>query len=129
MDFDDILKEWNLKWISFEEIRKEALDVHIIEGIYFFRFNKEIETISGEKTDIIYIGHSLDINKRFIRNYLGGQGGKTTQRIYQNLIGKHYLNKINVSWHGSSSSRKLEAELLRSFEDKYHQLPVWNRSG
>jgi len=129
MDFKNKIKKFNLKWIDYEEIKKGRKIVPEIEGVYLFKFYKEIDTISGEKTDIIYIGQSFNLGHRLIQNYLEGRGGKTTQRIHNNLIKRKYVSKIKVSWHPTQNRKQLESKLLKDFENIYHQLPCWNRSG
>ncbi|MBN1860412.1 MAG: hypothetical protein JW840_03005 [Candidatus Thermoplasmatota archaeon] len=129
MIFNDEIKNLNLKWITFNEVKKDGKKVPKTRGVYLFKYHKKIETITGEKTDIIYIGQSSDLRHRIVHNYLDGRGGKTTKRIHRNLIDRKYLKKIKVSWDEMPHSKKRETELLESFEEKYHQLPCWNRSG
>lgn len=128
---DKIFRKYFKKWISFTEIRKnpDILPKHNSQYVYCMRLkNRKVERLRGS-TNILYIGKTTNLVRRFIKNYLNGVGGLTTQRINRYFMKKGYLNKVEVSWCEVKDYKKVEKELLESFEEEYHELPCWNRQG
>jgi len=61
------------------------------------------------------------------RNYVGGVGGGTTQRIHAYLFDNELFRNIEVSWLGSTDRKFEEHELLEAYRQKFKILPKWNK--
>lgn len=125
MNSQDLTKYGFYVWIPLSEIAisKEAPSE---PGVYILRLKRSFGRLVGN-SDILYIGSTTDINHRLLKNFIGGKGGKTTQRIHYYLIEMGYLNNVEVSWKLTSDYKSLEKELLRIYEKDHHELPPWNR--
>jgi hypothetical protein len=84
-------------------------------------------TLTGKSTsDILYIGRSKKLTKRFFGGYLGGYGGKTSRKISSKLHDEGYIEKVTVSWMLSDNPKAAQQELLDSFKKEHGAFPLWN---
>jgi predicted GIY-YIG superfamily endonuclease len=131
---DSNSKEIKLKfksWISFSDILKNPKELQLPTSkcVYIFRIQtRKIERLKG-KSDILYIGQTSNLRRRFVNNYAKGRGGFTTQRIHKNLVNRGYAYMVEVSWFETDDAEKIEKELLNEFEEEHYEDPVWNRQG
>lgn len=121
------------------------LDIPLKEkGIYIIRSRTPFPRKVGE-SDILYIGSSDNLVRRIFGNYLGGVGGKTTQRIHEYLFEKRWLEKTEISWVTSkdfnelekylkgikwtstTKHEELEKRLKLKFKQEHGELPLWNK--
>jgi len=77
--------------------------------------------------EILYIGETGNLRQRMFRNYIGGTGGGTTQRIHGYLFDKNTYKNIEVAWAESLDRKSQESILLEEHRLKYGRLPSWNR--
>ncbi len=115
------------KWYKLTDIRSGKIVPPSKPGVYVLRLEHSFGRLKGE-SDILYIGSTDNIQHRIIENYLGGRGGKTTQRIYYYIFRRKYLESIEISWVISNCPKQLEKELLKKYEEEHHELPPWNRA-
>ncbi len=87
--------------------------------VYLFR--------NQDDKEIVYIGETGNLRQRMLRNYIGGVGGGTTQRIHSYLFdGDNYKN-IEIAWMESSNRKSQESILIEEYRLKHGRLPRWNR--
>ncbi len=88
-------------------------------GAYAFR---------GKAGEVLYIGGSGSLRRRFFGNYLGGVGGGTTERIHGLLFNEHLVIDVEVAWFPSDHPFIRERQLKQEFAASHGgQLPLWNR--
>ena len=85
------------------------------------------ETSTGE---ILKFGHTGHIRNRIIKNYIGGTGGSTTQRVHTDLFTNGWIDRVEIAW--IETTNKTEAEhkekAFRLNYQKIHgKLPPWDR--
>lgn len=153
MDSKYLTKKLKIKkWVKAEKIIKKE-DVPDKPGIYFIKLidmDRKLDTVSGEPTDIIYIGQAAGkkgLSGRIFKNYIKGQGinknndkkNGTGKRINRYLFGndKKYSKLVEFGWKKVTKPKKKEKEYLKNFEktqlkkfeEEHDQLPAWNRRG
>jgi len=82
------------------------------------------------KTDdkeIVYIGETGNLRQRMFKNFIGGTGGGTTQRIHSYLFKDDTYKNIEVAWIESSKRKAQESVLLEEYQSKHGRLPKWNK--
>lgn len=110
------------EWVSFSKLCLANIsDVHEHGCVYMFR------TIGDNL--ILYIGETGNIRQRLYRNYIGGVGGSTTQRIHNILFQDDNYKKVEISWKETKSRKADESRLLVEYTRRYGQLPLWNKRG
>lgn len=77
--------------------------------------------------EILYIGETSNLRQRMFRNFIGGVGGGTTERIHSYLFNEDTFQNIEVSWLESTNRKLDEAQLLEEHKLKYGRLPRWNK--
>ncbi len=96
-------------------------------GVYFLRLKsgKPFSRIKGE-TDIVYIGSSKNLKRRFNQYYNPGRTQWTNRKIHRFV--KEYGHDSEFFWKKISSDRiKIEEyNLLRRFEQEHHEKPPLN---
>ena len=80
-----------------------------------------------DASNILYIGSTNNLMRRVLGNYLGGIGGKTTQRIHNNLFEKNYINNVEISWKIVDNFKNEERDLRKNYLQKHGELPPWNK--
>ena len=84
-------------------------------------------SLSGtQDSDILYIGKSKKPAKRVFGGYIGGYGGKTTQKINSKLLNDGYIEKVAISWMQDNNPKAKQQELLVSFKKEHRVFPIWN---
>ena len=78
-------------------------------------------------SDILYIGSSKNLVRRFFKEYLGGSGGQTTQRIHKLLFEENFLEKTEISWVITENFKKLETDLKIKYYQEHGGWPPWNK--
>jgi hypothetical protein len=86
-----------------------------------------VQRVRVGNSDILYIGSSDNLVRRIFGNYIGGVGGKTTQRIHKLLFEEGYLKKTKIGWITTENSGKIERNLRIKFKQEHSELPPWNR--
>ncbi len=79
-------------------------------------------------SDILYIGRSKKPTKRIFGGYLGGYGGKNTQKINSSLFEGGYIEKTSISWMLSDKPKTAQRDLLNKFGEEQGEFPMWNAS-
>lgn len=128
MDSKDLLNYGFSSWILFSKLAKSK-SIPKKPGVYVFRLNRRFGRLKGE-SDILYVGHTENLEHRFIDNYYRGKGGKTTKRIHFYLVNKGYTDHVDVSWkltNDKQTAKAIEEELRRKYELDHDELPPWNR--
>jgi len=120
---DEVIKSGFINWYRFKEIEKNS--IYKKKGVYILKYDKLFGRLKGE-SDILYIGHTTNFCDRFVKNYLNGTGGPTTQRIHNYLISNNYVDKVKVSWIYTTNF-EIEIELREKYEKEHHEFPPWNR--
>lgn len=96
-------------------------------GVYFLRLKsgKTFPRINGE-TDIVYIGSSKNLKRRF-NQYCNPGSTQWTNRKVKRFV-KEYGHDSEFFWKKTSSDRiKIEEHnLLRRFEQEHHEKPPLN---
>lgn len=127
---EDIFGKIFKEWVPLSEVEKNGLP-STVDFVYAFRLkNRTLETANGKSTPYVYLGHTTNLERRIINEYIHGNGGKTSKRIHNLLINKNYKEKVELSYRqarGKESSVALENELRTLFYSEYDQLPIWNR--
>ncbi len=95
-------------------------------GVYAIRLKTALERKIG-KSDILYVGSSDNLKRRIFGNYLGGVGGKTTQRIHKLLFEEGYSKRTEISWAITENFRELEKDLRIGYLREHKELPPWNK--
>lgn len=76
---------------------------------------------------VVYIGGTSNLSQRMFKNYIGGTGGGTTQRIHDLLLNKGEVWDTEVAWRESSNYREDEKRLREIYRNLHGNLPEWNR--
>lgn len=76
---------------------------------------------------VIYIGGTSSLQQRMFKNYIGGTGGGTTQRIHDLLLNKGEVWDTEVAWRPSKNHREDERILRQVYRSLHGNLPEWNR--
>ncbi len=80
--------------------------------------------------DVLKYGETDCLRRRMFRNYIGGSGGSTTERIHEELFERNRFLEVEVAW--VETKNKTEAQLKESrFRAEYKRekgrLPIWDR--
>lgn len=75
---------------------------------------------------VIYIGGTSNLQQRMFKNYIGGTGGGTTQRIHDLLLNKCEVWDTEVAWRKSSNLKEDERRLREVYCSVHGNLPEWN---
>lgn len=81
----------------------------------------------SDDKEIVYIGETGNLRQRMFRNYIGGVGGGTTQRIHAYLFDKDAFWNIEVAWLKSTNRKADEVQLFEEHRLRYGRLPRWSR--
>lgn len=81
----------------------------------------------SDDKEIVYIGETGNLRQRMFKNFIGGTGGGTTQRIHSYLFDGDTYKNIEVTWIESSNRKSQESMLLEEYRLKHGRLPRWNR--
>ena len=99
-------------WISFSKLCLADISSVQEHGcVYMFR--------SIGDNLILYIGETGNIRQRMYRNYIGGVGGGTTQRIHSILFQNENYEKVEVAWIKSQNRKADESILLNEYTRRY----------
>jgi excinuclease UvrABC nuclease subunit len=94
-------------------------------GAYVIRMSggKLFPRLKGE-TDIVYIGSSKNLRRRFYWFLKPGPTQWTSQRI--NQFSKKY--RLEIAWLENDNPKNIEHNLLRDFLSQHDELPPLNRA-
>lgn len=92
-----------------------------VSGVYLLSLNTQPHTYVNNRSYIVYIGSSKNINQRSLR-YLNGYAH--TEKL------KQFMNArpLQICYYQTSDYKKLEASLIHNFVDIYGSLPLLNQN-
>jgi len=125
MNSQDLERYGFKEWVPFNELPRTGMRHE--GGVYILRLDTSFGRLNGV-SDIVYVGSTTDFSSRFMKNYSGGTGGLTTQRIHDYLVRKGYAVRVSASWVATEDFQ-IERNLLKRYEEELHELPPWNRQG
>jgi hypothetical protein len=80
--------------------------------------------------DILKFGCTGWLRTRIIRNYLGGYGGATTKRIYDDLYDNGMIEQVEIAWietNDRGEAVRMEKEFRRAYKKAHGRRPAWDR--
>ena len=107
-------KKWHrLDSVAIKDVPEQG------EFVYIFRRHSTKE--------VLYIGGTTDLRQRLFRNYIGGVGGGTTQRIHALLFKEGAIGDTDVAWKEVPDCASEERHLRQGYFEQEGQLPTWNK--
>jgi predicted GIY-YIG superfamily endonuclease len=108
------------KWYPLDSLAVKDVPTQDKYGfVYVFRRHSTKE--------VLYIGSTTDLCRRFFGNYIGGVGGRTTQRIHALLFEKGAITDIDVAWKEATDHTSEEKRLRQAYFQQEGHLPIWNK--
>lgn len=83
----------------------------------------------GNTKEILKYGMTACARDRVFKNYIGGNGGSTTQRIYDNLFMDGFIEHIEIAWIETLSGAEAELkekQVRAAFIKANGHRPVWD---
>ena len=77
--------------------------------------------------ELLYVGGTTNLRQRLFRNYIGGVGGGTTQRIHAVLFKEGAIKDTEVAWLETPYYYTEEERLKDIYKKEYGKLPPWNK--
>jgi predicted GIY-YIG superfamily endonuclease len=114
-----------VKCFDFKEAPKQAPK---LPGAYLLRLKggKKFNRINGE-TDIVYIGSTDNLSRRFYGYNHPGRSQYTNQKVNDFVI--KFGHDVEFMWKeepDGESARITESELLKKYQKKHHEYPPLN---
>ena len=82
--------------------------------------------------DILKFGETGCLRRRIFAEYLGGVGGRTTQRIHAALFRNNLVDHVEVAWletKDKAEAHRKEGEFRNAYKRANARRPVWDRQG
>ncbi len=80
--------------------------------------------------DILKYGCTGCLRTRIFGNYIGGVGGKTTQRIHSELFNNGMLTRVEIAWIETADraeAERKEKQFRRAYTQTKGRRPIWDR--
>jgi hypothetical protein len=84
---------------------------------------------NGNTGEILKFGKTSCARARLFKNYIGGTGGSTTQRIHDNLFTDSFIEHIDIAWIETATGADAELKEKRfraAFFKAHGHRPVWD---
>lgn len=105
-------------WRSLDSVALRDIPEHG-QVVYIFR--------KSDTKEVLYIGSTKNLRQRLFRNFIGGVGGGTTQRIHALLFKEGAIKDTEIAWRQSLDLTSEEKHLLQAYFEQQGQLPIWNK--
>jgi len=79
--------------------------------------------------DILKFGNTGCLRTRIVGNYLGGYGGKTTERIYNELFDNGMIDRVEIAWietKDKGEAERKEREFRAAYKKVHGRRPLWD---
>jgi hypothetical protein len=87
----------------------------------------------GRTGDILKFGCTNDLRRRIFGTYIGGVGGKTTQRIHDELFQNNMIDRVELAWieaRDAQEAKDKETEFRLAYKEvNKGKRPSWDLIG
>jgi len=110
-------------WLPLRQLSLAHLSKHgDCAAVYGFRDHS-----TGE---MLKFGNTGHLRNRMFRNYIGGVGGGTTQRIHAELFVSDMIDRVEVAWlqtEDKAQAVRKEKEFRAEYKKVVGRRPIWDR--
>lgn len=121
---EQIVTTWTFQyWLPLRQLALAQPSKHgNCPAVYAFRDLRTGETLKFGNT-----GH---LRNRMFKNYIGGVGGATTQRIHTELFANNMIDLVEVAWlqtEDKAQAERKEKEFRAEYKKVHGRRPIWDR--